>query len=67
MMTGLQLATITCIVVMLSSAKHLAQPLRLRSGQAWPGWAGVRSFVSLRVTNARVRMTFMRAIAHYFF
>jgi hypothetical protein len=25
---------------MLSSAKHLAEPLRLRSGQAWPGWLG---------------------------
>ncbi len=24
-------------IVMLSSAKHLAEPLRLRSGQAWPG------------------------------
>ena len=23
---------------MLSSVKHLAEPLRLRSGQAWVGW-----------------------------
>jgi len=34
MMIGLQLATGTPIVVMLSAAKHLAEPLRLRSGQA---------------------------------
>jgi len=27
-------------LVMLSSAKHLAEPLRLRSGQAWCTWTG---------------------------
>jgi len=38
------------IIVMLSRAKHLAEP--------WPDRAGLRSFVRLRVTNARVTMTF---------